>query len=88
MPKLGGDASVWGSDGKRYDPGADVPDKVASEWTNPDIAWDGDEATDGDKPPAQNASKAVWVDYAVSRGADREAAEAMNKDALVAEYGG
>jgi hypothetical protein len=108
MPKLGGEHSVWGSDGKRYDPGMDVPASIAKGWSNPDIVWvrqpsaataahstppppPGDEAGDdeagGDKPPARNAAKAEWVDHAVSRGADRAAAEAMNKEQLVAEYG-
>jgi hypothetical protein len=87
MAKLGGDASVWGSDGKRYDPGMDVPAAVAKGWSNPDIVWDGDAPEDGDRPPARNEPKAAWVDWAVSQGADRAAAEAMSKDALVAEYG-
>jgi hypothetical protein len=42
VAKLGGEASVWGADGVRYDPGMDVPAEVASEWSNPDIVWDGD----------------------------------------------
>jgi hypothetical protein len=86
MPKLGGEHSVWGSDGKRYDPGMDVPVSIAKGWSNPDIVWDGDEAGD-DKPPARNAPKAEWVDHAVSKGADRAEAEAMNKEQLVDKFG-
>jgi hypothetical protein len=70
----------------------DVPAEVASEWSNPDIVWDGAApASDGDgeaaKAPARNESKAVWVDWAVSQGADRGAAEAMTKEELVTEFG-
>lgn len=38
-------------------------------------------------PPA-SASKAAWVDWAVSQGADRAEAEAMTKLNLIGEYGG
>lgn len=37
--------------------------------------------------PARNASKAEWVEYAVSRGADRDAAESATKPELVEQYG-
>lgn len=37
--------------------------------------------------PAKSAPKAAWVDYAVSRGSERTAAEKAPKDALVALYG-
>lgn len=36
--------------------------------------------------PARNAAKSDWVEYAVARGADRTAAEAMTRDELVAQY--
>lgn len=36
--------------------------------------------------PAKNASKDVWVDYAVARGADRAEVEALSRDELVARY--
>lgn len=36
--------------------------------------------------PNKSATKADWVDYAVSRGEDREQAEAMTRDDLVAKY--
>src|SRR5262245_41942963 len=38
--------------------------------------------------PIVNSPKADWVDYAVSLGADRAAAEAMKKTDLIAAYGG
>jgi hypothetical protein len=37
--------------------------------------------------PAQSATKAEWVDYAVARGADRAEAEATTKANLVALFG-
>lgn len=37
--------------------------------------------------PAKAASKAEWVDYAVSQGADREEAESQTKAGLVEQYG-
>lgn len=44
-------------------------------------------ATSSDKP-AKADSKATWVDYAVSQGADRDEAEASTKQQLVDTYGG
>jgi hypothetical protein len=38
--------------------------------------------------PTSSASKADWVDYAVSQGADRETAEGMTKTELAETYGG
>lgn len=40
-------------------------------------------AASGDDRPAKSASKADWVEHAVAQGADREAADAANKDDLV-----
>ena len=40
-----------------------------------------------DLAPAASATKREWVDYAVRRGHDREASEAMTKDELVERYG-
>jgi hypothetical protein len=40
-----------------------------------------------EKLPARSASKATWVDWAVARGASREAAEAATKDVLIEQYG-
>lgn len=36
--------------------------------------------------PAKSATKAEWVDFAVSQGADRTEAEASTKDALIETY--
>jgi hypothetical protein len=44
-------------------------------------------AQDGPEPPAQNAPKPEWVDYAVTRGEDRKTAEAMSKEQLTGKYG-
>ena len=38
--------------------------------------------------PAVSASKAEWVDYAVTCGADRDEAAASTKDQLIEQYGG
>lgn len=38
--------------------------------------------------PVQVAPKGAWVDYAVSQGAEREAAEALTKEKLIEQYGG
>lgn len=38
--------------------------------------------------PAKSASKADWVAYAVSQGADEATAEAATKEDLVAQFGG
>lgn len=52
------------------------------------------ERLSGDQPaeetveaPAQSANKAAWVDYAVTQGAERDAAEALTKTELVETYG-
>jgi len=45
------------------------------------------EAAPASAPPS-SAPKAAWVDWAVSQGADRAAAEAMTKLNLIGEYGG
>jgi hypothetical protein len=39
------------------------------------------------QPPAKSATKAEWVDHAVSQGADRDEAESMTKDQLIEEHG-
>lgn len=38
--------------------------------------------------PKKSASKPDWVEFAVSKGMEREAAEAMSKADLVAQFGG
>jgi hypothetical protein len=40
-----------------------------------------------EKPPAKSAAKATWVEWAVQRGASREAVEAATKEQIVAQYG-
>ena len=42
---------------------------------------------DEDDRPTQSDLKAEWVDYAVSQGANREDAEALTKEQLIAQYG-
>lgn len=39
------------------------------------------------EPPATSANKPEWVDYAVSQGMDRTAAERLSKEALINRYG-
>lgn len=44
-----------------------------------------DDAPDG--PPAKSASKAEWVAYAVTQGADAADADELKKDDLIEAYG-
>ncbi len=46
-----------------------------------------EEAEEEDKAPAKSALKEEWVDYAVSKGADRDEAEDQTKEDLIAAYG-
>lgn len=41
----------------------------------------------GDDRPAGNASKADWVAYAVTQGADPDEAEGLSRDELREQYG-
>lgn len=55
--------------------------------------WTVDESAEGAAPdgtlrPADSASKAAWVDFAVRKGADPEAAEQATKNDLIAAYSG
>jgi hypothetical protein len=89
MAKLGGEWSIWG-DGVRYDPGMDVPDAVASKWTNPDIVWDGDAPVSADEPDSggepprsgKGSSTEAWQKYAASLGV--EVPEDASRDDIVA----
>jgi hypothetical protein len=45
-------------------------------------------AAESSGQPTQADNKATWVDYAVSKGADRDEAEASTKADLVERYGG
>jgi hypothetical protein len=49
---------------------------------------DPSEDTGADSRPNKSDSKAEWVEYAVSQGADRSEAEGTTKDDLIATYGG
>lgn len=42
---------------------------------------------DAGEAPSSNASKAAWVDYAVSQGADRDEAEELSRRNLIEQYG-
>lgn len=71
-----------------FGPDDDVPAEYAELITN-EKAWAEKPASDsGGDRPAKNDSKAAWVDYAVSQGADRDEAEASTKDDLIAAHGG
>lgn len=50
----------------------------------PVVRRDGDGAIER---PADRAAKAVWIAYAVERGADPAEAEALTRDELVDQYG-
>jgi hypothetical protein len=65
---------------RSFGPGDEVPAEIADLVTNPAVF---DAADEG---PAQSDRKAAWVDHAVSQGADRQEAEAMTKDDLIATY--
>jgi hypothetical protein len=66
---------------ERQQPDADTPDPDA-------VADDGlDVVVDEPTRPADYASKADWVNYAVAKGAVREDAEAATKNELVQLYG-
>lgn len=47
-----------------------------------------DDDDSGDGVPLRAAPKAEWVDYAISKGADSEEAEASTKAELIELYGG
>jgi hypothetical protein len=40
-----------------------------------------------DEPPAKSAKKAVWVDYAIGRGMDRDEADAATRADLIDQFG-
>jgi hypothetical protein len=44
-------------------------------------------AVSDEERPARQASKGAWVDYAVSRGMDRDEAESMTRDQLITATG-
>jgi hypothetical protein len=42
---------------------------------------------DPDAPPAKNAKRDDWVEYALSRGADPTVVEDLDRDQLIEQYG-
>lgn len=63
----------------RFHPAADKPD------AKPAAEPEDDDEVDVPKP---SDAKAVWVDFAVSQGLDREEAEGYTKQELLDEFGG
>lgn len=65
-------------------PAKDKSDGAADQDGNPDVKV-GDQIAE----PAKNAKRGMWVDYAVSKGADRDDILAKNatRDDLIATYG-
>lgn len=75
---------------------------IAAPLTAPSPQADADPADPADPPtstdadtgpatveqPLKSANKAAWVDFAVSKGMDADAAKSMTKDALVEQFGG
>ena len=74
--------------------GALVPDFVTAERLE-QLAADGviadtapaAEPDDTEKAPGKSASKATWVEYAVSQGMDATEAEALTRDDLAEKFG-
>lgn len=60
----------------------EVADKAGLKYETDDEA---EAASDAGKP-GKSASKAKWVEYAVSQGMDEADAEAATKDDLIAQY--
>ncbi|WP_280410694.1 hypothetical protein [Nocardia asiatica] len=90
-------ATGSGSGEGNVNPGAGVgggesgqtpPDSDAAGAT-PQATGDGDLGNNSDEParPAQTGAKALWVDYAVARGMEREEAEAMTRAELIEKFG-
>lgn len=57
--------------------------KAVTEHGDKSVTLHGDKAEE----PKKSGSKTDWVEYAVSKGADRAEAEASTRDDLVAAYG-
>lgn len=75
----------------------DEPARVEDEQPRLPNADDGGEPDGGEpdsgegskpEPPAKNASKADWVDYAVTQGMKRSEAEQASRDELAARFAG
>jgi hypothetical protein len=75
---------------RAFNPGDDVPDSAVEG----EHAWlvlgEDVEPVAGARleRPANSASHAAWVEFAVGEGAEREAAEGMTRKELIAEFGG
>ncbi|WP_433355624.1 hypothetical protein ACQP25_17240 [Microtetraspora malaysiensis] len=74
------------------DPWLDMLDnwRIISGPSEPAPAADDDEsgpASAGPDRPSEHDNKAAWIEYAVSRGMDEADAKALNKAALIEEFG-
>lgn len=52
------------------------------------VGWERVDADKATGRPADSASKAKWVAFAVAQGADEQAAQDMTRDQLVETFGG
>jgi hypothetical protein len=66
---------------------ADVSTKAVTDHGDKAVTAHGDKSPAGLEEPKKSGSKPDWVEYAVSKGADRDEAEASNRDDLAAAYG-
>jgi hypothetical protein len=69
-------------------PGSPDAQRLAAAADDPESPWqreDVPEPPPAGRPP-QSADKAAWVAYAVARGAEQAAAEAMTKAQLIEQY--
>ena len=64
----------------------DVSTKSVTEHGDKSVTDHGDKSA-GLEEPKKSGSKPDWVEYAVSKGADRDEAEASSRDDLAAAYG-
>ena len=64
------------------------PDMGPLGLSDPGSVEQGVAAAENAGPPSRSSSKATWVDYAVSQGANRDEAEAMTRADLIEAHGG
>ena len=69
---------------ERLSPGGEGPEGQPDTATER-LSGSGPERTS--ERPADSANKPAWVEFAVSQGAERDAAEPMTKQELIDEYG-
>lgn len=82
----GDDAPAVPDDGVPADPAQEDPTPAAESEADTAVAQPDQQVTVADlERPKQAASKAIWVEYAVARGMDRDAAEELDKRELIAE---